>query len=286
MKSTTSQKDSGYALLSLLVAMTIGLALLASSMSKPSTQFVGQREMEEEAFFRAHQVSYAIQRYAELKGGVAPQNLPTKLEDLLKSVVVTTQMGVQEQHILRSSALIDPLTGTEWKPVRLGDSKIREFARTYQQFLLEQQAQLMAAAAGAQAMGAQQGTQFPPLLMFAAQAAGINLANPSARDSKDEEEGKPTTASGFSLDLDSDSRPIVGVMSSLKKPMIRNYYGIDSYEKAIFIAGVPVPGNYPVPSGGGAGVQGGVPTGGTGGQQNEPDGRPRMVPGQFRRDNQ
>jgi type II secretory pathway pseudopilin PulG len=284
MKRTTSPQESGYALLSLLVAMTIGLALLASSMSKPSAQFVGQREMEEEAFFRAHQVSYAIQRYAELKGGLSPQNLPTKLEDLLKSVVVTTNASVQEQHILRPSALIDPLTGTEWKPVRLGDPKIREFARTYQQFLLEQQAQLMAAGAGGQAVGAQQSTQFPPLLMFAAQAAGVNLANPS--DSKEEEENKPTTASGFSLDLDSDNRPIVGVISSLKKTMIRNYYGIASYDKAIFIAGVPVPGNYPVPSGGGVGVQGGVPALGTGGQQNEPDGRPRLVPGQFRRNNQ
>ena len=283
MKPPTSQKDSGYALLSLLVAMTIGLALLASSLSKPSAQFVGQREMEEEAFFRAHQVSYAIQRYAELKGGVNPQNLPTKLEDLLKSVVVTTQMGVQEQHILRQSALTDPLTGTEWKPVRLGDPKVREFARTYQQFLIEQQAQMMAAGTG-QAMGAQQGMQFPPLLMFAAQAAGVNLANPTASDDKEEEEGKPTTASGFSLDLDSDSRPIVGVMSSLKKPLIRNYYNIATYDKAIFIAGVPVPGNYPVPSGGGIGVQGGVPTGAPG-QATEPDGRPRMVPGQFRRNN-
>ncbi len=280
MKRTTSQSESGYALLSLLVAMTIGLVLLASSMSKPSAQFSGQRENEEEAFFRAHQISYAIQRYAEIKGGgnLAPQNLPTKLEDLTKAFAVATQMGIQEQHILRASALIDPLTGTEWKPVRLGDPKVREFARAYQQFLLEQQAQLMTAGAGAQAMAAaQQGAQMPPLLTFAAQAAGINLNDPNAKDDKEEEDGKTSTASGFSLDLDSDSRPIVGVMSSLKKPMIRNYYNIATYDKAIFIAGVAVPGNYPVPlGGGGAGGRGGMPVVG-GEDPNAPGTAPRLT---------
>jgi hypothetical protein len=279
MKRTTSPKDSGYALLSLLVAMTIGLALLASSMSKPAAQFTGQRENEEEAFFRAQQVAYAIQRYAEIKGGLAPQNLPTKLEDLLGKFVITSQAGVQEQAIIRQSALTDPLTGTEWKPIRLGDPKVREFARAYQQFILEQQAQMMAAGAGGQALAAaQQGTQqIPPLLMLAAQAAGINLNSSNAADDKEDEEGNSTSGSGFSLDSDSDSRPIVGLISSLKKPLIRNYYNIATYDKAIFIAGVPVPGNFPIPLGGGVGGQGGgvnLPTG-----QNEPDGRPKWAPG-------
>ncbi len=277
MKPTQQVNESGYALLSLLVAMTIGLVLLVSMTAKPSAQFVGQRENEEEAFYRAYQVSNAIQRYAQIKGGgnMTVQSLPTKLDDLLDKFTFNTGQGVSEQYIIRKSAMIDPLTGTEWKPVRLGDPKVKEFARTYIRVMAEQQALALAAGAGANpGIAGQQQNQMPPLLMFAAQAAGITNLN--AKDDKDEaEEGKSSSASGFSLDMDSDSRPIVGIMSSLKRPMIRNYYTIDTYEKAIFIAGVQIPG-LPIiaPMGAGIGGPGGLP-GGQGGQT-EPDGRPVM----------
>lgn len=283
MRPTKQVKESGYALLSLLVAMTISLVLLVSMAAKPSAQFVGQRENEEEAFYRAKQVSYAIQRYAEIKTGGAltpqtpPTAFPTKLADLLGKFTLTTPQGVSEQYILRKSALIDPLTGTEWKPVRLGDPKVKEFARTYWRVILEQQA--LAQASGAAAAVAQQ-NQMPPLLLLAAQAAG--LTNFNVKDDKDEAEGKPVTASGFSLDLDSDSRPIIAVMSSLKKPMIRNYYTIETSDKAIFIAGVQVPGlNNVVPSGGGTGG-GGIPGAMPG--QNDPDSKaPTMTRGPCQR---
>lgn len=283
MKRTKQVNESGYALLSLLVAMTIGLVLLASMASKPSAQFVGQRENEEEAFFRAQQVSYAIEFYAvRVKGGLAPQNLPTKLEDLLGKYMVRGNQGMSEHYIIRKSSLIDPLTGLEWKPIRLGDPKVKEFARTYMRVLAEQQALALASGAGANPgiAGAQQAQQgMPPLLMMAAQAAGLNMTNLNASDDKEGEDGKPVTASGFSLDLDSDSRPIVGVMSSLKKPMIRNYYTIESYDKAIFIAGVPVPGlNNVIPLGGGMGGIGGIP-GGPGGQE-DPTSAPVLKGGQ------
>ena len=278
MKPTKRVKESGYALLSLLVAMTISLVLLVSMTAKPSAQFVGQRENEEEAFYRAYQVSNAIKRYAEIIGGgnMTVQSLPTKLDDLLDKFTFTTAQGVSEQYIVRKSAMIDPLTGTEWKPVRLGDPKVKEFARTYIRVMAEQQALALASGAGANpGIAGPQQNQMPPLLMFAAQAAGITNLN--AKDDKDEEEGKSSTGSGFSLGMDSDSRPIVGIMSSLKKPMIRNYYTIDTYEKAIFIAGVQIPG-LPTVVPGGMGGQGGA-TFGQGGQE-EPDGRPKFTGGQ------
>lgn len=273
MKKLGSQKESGYALLSLLVAMTIGLVLLASTASKPSTQFVTQRENEQEAFFRANQVAYAIQTYAAIRGGISPQNLPTKLEDL------TQKFNVQgrEFYIVRKSAMVDPLTGKEWKPVRLGDPKIREFARTYMRVLAEEQALAMASGGGAQSMAAAQSQQgMPPLLTLAAQAGGLNIANLNSDEEKEGEESKPSTASGFSLDLDNDSRPIVGIMSSLKKPMIRNYYTIENYDKAIFIAGVAMPGmNFAIPLGGGMGGVGGAGGGGQG-QDEQPGQQPQL----------
>ncbi len=277
MKRTKRVNESGYALLSLLVAMTLGLVILTSMAAKPSAQFSGQRENEEEAFYRAQQVSYAILFYAEqVKGGLAPQNLPTKLEDLAGKFLVRSAQGTSERYLLRKSSLIDPLTGTEWKVVRWGDPKIKEFARTYNRVIAEQQA--LALTSGAPGIaGAQPGAQAGPpadlrLLMMAAQAAGLDLSKPNAGDDKDEENAKPNTASGFSLDLDSDSRPIVAVMSSLKKPMIRNYYEIPTYDKAIFIAGVQIPGlNTVIPMGGGMGGQGNASGAGTG--QGEPDGK-------------
>ena len=50
MKQVKREQESGYALLSLLVAMTIGLAVMVSMLSKPSAQFSSQRENEEEMF--------------------------------------------------------------------------------------------------------------------------------------------------------------------------------------------------------------------------------------------
>jgi hypothetical protein len=282
MKQTRQVKESGYALLSLLVAMTIGLVILTSMAAKPSAQFVGQRENEEEAFFRAQQVNYAIKLYTEnVKGGLAAQNLPTKLEDLLDKYQVRNTQGIAEQYLIRKSSLIDPLTGEEWKPIRLGDPKVREFARTYMRVIAEQQALLLASGGGvnpgiAGASPAQAG--MPPFLALAAQAGGINMANPNSTDDKEDEEGKNTSASGFSLGLDSDSRPIIGVMSSSKKAMIRDYYTIATYDKALFIHGVKVPGLATLTPLGGGGITGIAP-GGTGGQD-EPGQAPVLRPGQ------
>jgi hypothetical protein len=155
-------------------------------------------------------------------------------------------------HIVRKSSLTDPLTGQEWKAIRLGDPLIREFYRTYLKVMAEQQASAMASGGTA---GMQQPQQMPPLLVLAVQAAGINVANPNANDEDAEKDGeKSSSASGFSLDADSENRPIIGIVSTFKKPMIRNYFGISSYEKALMIAGVQAPGMTMVlPLGGGQG---------------------------------
>jgi hypothetical protein len=191
---------------------------------------------------------------------------------------VRNTQGVAEQYLIRKSSLIDPLTGEQWKPVRLGDPKVREFARTYMRVIAEQQALLLASGGGVNPgiAGVAPGqTGMPPFLALAAQAGGINLANPNAGDDKDDEENKPSTASGFSLGGDSDSRPIIGVMSGSKKAMIRDYYTIATYDKAIFIHGVKVPGLSNQIMLGGGGVIG-IGGGGQGGQDDTP-GKPGVL---------
>lgn len=237
MKMTKRAHESGYALLSLLVGMTIGLIVLGSMLSKPTAQFTNQRENEEEMFFRAQNVGEAIRQYYSLKGGLAPQNLPTKLEDLL------LEFNVQGRtlHIVRKASLIDPMTGKDWKPVRLGDPLIGEFLRTFQKVMLEQQAATLAGGGPAAAAQQQQMQQQMQFLIWAAQNSGINVANLNTTNDENKEDSNKGLASGFSLDGGSDSRPIVGVVSTFKKPMIRNYFGIATYDKAVIMPGVQTP---------------------------------------------
>ncbi|MBS1812029.1 MAG: hypothetical protein JST84_27955 [Acidobacteria bacterium] len=271
MKIRQKQHESGYALLSLLVAMTIGLTIMASMLSKPTAQFTSQRESEEEMFFRAQNIGDGITKYYTFKGGLAPQNLPAKLEDLLTEFNVK---GVP-QHVIRKASLVDPMTGKEWKPIRLGDPLIGEFYRACKKATDEKMAVALAAggAATQEVARLQQQMQF---LTWAAQNSGISITN--LNQGEDGEEGRSTTGSGFTLGgADSDSRPIVGVVSTFKKPLIRNYYGISTYDKALLMPGIQTPvmnmgAILPVVGGGGS-----APTQPT---ETEPDTAPKLRGGQ------
>lgn len=255
------KQESGYALLSLLVGMTIGLVLLGSALSKPTAQFTTQRDNEEEMFFRAQNVSDAIVKYAALKGGgLSPQAFPLKLEDLLQEFNVQGH----QLHIVRSSALVDPMTGREWRAVRLGDPLIGEFYRTAKRVVDEQiaQAALAGGAAAQQAAQLQQQLQF---LTWAAINSGVTVTNLATNQGEDES-ATSSTASGFSLD--GDNRPIVAIVSTFKKPLIRKYFGVVNTDKALLISGIQTPlVNYGMGFGGGGG---GAPNTNSGGVATDP----------------
>ena len=271
MKQVKREQESGYALLSLLVAMTIGLAVMVSMLSKPSAQFSSQRENEEEMFYRAQNVGEAISKFYTFKGGLAPQNLPLKLEDLLNEFNVNGH----PQHIIRKSSLIDPMTGKEWKPVRLGDALIGEFYRTVRKSIDEKMAQALTGG-GAAAQEVQRLQQQLQFLTWAAQNSGVRITNLNQSEEEGKDDNKSSSASGFSFD--SDNRPIVGVISTFKKSLIRNYYGTASYDKAILMPGVQMPimnmgAGMPV-VGGGAGGTSAPPT------DPVPDTAPKLQGGQ------
>ena len=164
-----------------------------------------------------------------------PQFLPTKLDDLLAEF----NQGGHTIHIIRKSSLIDPLTGQEWKAVRLGDPLIREFYFAVKKSIDEKMAQALTG--GGAAM--QEVQRLQSSLRFLEQVAtqsGIRITNPNQSEEEGKDDNKNNSASGFSLD--SDNRPIVGVVSAFKNPLIRNYYGLASYDKAIFMPGVQTPG--------------------------------------------
>lgn len=197
-------QESGYALLSLIAAMTIGMVMLVSAL--PAIKHEIQREREEEMFFRTQQIVSAIDRYVVEHGNQFFASFPTDLERLTELDPVTPS-----KRYLRRSALRDPLSPDgKWKLVRPGDPLIRELARAYIET-----------------------TKQPPqglLGRLAPMAAGAIS-------------GLDNDSSG-GLQIKDELGPIVGVASTYRGTPIRNYYGIDDYTKALVMSGVALPGQF------------------------------------------
>jgi hypothetical protein len=289
-------KESGYALLALLAAMTIITIGVVSQLSKPTVKFQSQRANEEEMLYRAEQVTLAIQYYAQIKGGLSPQNCPMKLDELLQEYQVpTAQGGLQKLHLIRKSAMTDPMTNQDWQPVRLGDPKIAEFYRIYDRYVKAQQAAAALSGNGGpgNAMEMQRLLQSAEFLRQAAIFSGVDINKQS--DDEEVKSDAPTTPGApplppptgriqsstitvpaFKLSDDLDGRPIVGVISKSKLSMVKNYYEVATLDKALFIPGIVNPAN---PQQGGIVAGGGGPPiaiDTTGGDV----GRAKIIPGQ------
>src|SRR6266478_7661517 len=111
MRITKSNGEGGYALVALLVVMSL-LALFAMSAALNVKQ-QAQREREKEAIFRGEQVADAIRSYYTFKGSRGGVNsLPTEMDQLLEGI----PRGTKKLQILRAEAAHDPLSSSgEWK---------------------------------------------------------------------------------------------------------------------------------------------------------------------------
>jgi hypothetical protein len=113
-------------MLGLLLALTIMSVVMASAIVPNVTKQV-QRDKEEELYFRGHQMAEAIARYYG-NGFLRPMQLLvppaygylTELDKLSEGVT----LGVREIRFVRGSAMIDPMSGIEWEPVRARDPRI------------------------------------------------------------------------------------------------------------------------------------------------------------------
>ncbi len=219
--------EQGYALLSILVAMTITVVVMAAAI--PSFKQEAQREREEEMFWRGAQVAHAIALFKQTHN----QQFPTKLEDLIESF----ETGGKKKRLLRPSALRDPMTQKgEWVAVRLGDPLIAELYSAY--LLTVKQPPLPNSVLGQVTGGARGG---------AIVGGGLQNTSPSLLSSAMQ-----------SNKLSSETGPIVGVVSASKEPLIRNYYGLETYDHSAFIDGTRMPGvmvGYPVGGGAGSAAQ-------------------------------
>jgi type II secretory pathway pseudopilin PulG len=125
--------EEGWALLGLLLALGVMSIVLSSSII-PNVQMQVQREKETEMMYRGQQVSEGIARWYN-NGALRPIQLMarpsygylTEMSKLRDGVTI----GVREIKFVRPSAMIDPMTSSEWEPVRARDPRIMKFLQAW-----------------------------------------------------------------------------------------------------------------------------------------------------------
>src|SRR5258708_10208108 len=85
-RTKNANREGGYALVALLVVMSL-LALFAMAAASNVKQ-QAQREREKEAIFRGEQVADAIRLYYRSRGAQGANSLPTNMEQLLACIQI------------------------------------------------------------------------------------------------------------------------------------------------------------------------------------------------------
>ena len=199
------KSDAGYALVSLLVFMSL-LTLFALTAA-PQVQQQAQREREKEAIFRGQQVADAIAQYYTNgpTRGRGVNSLPTSIDQLLEGI----PRGTKKLQILRPEAAHDPLSNSgEW---RLINPTSQDFARYI--------SALTTYVGGAPP---------PPSREFGA------LANLIPRVTDVLDTKSSSTAPGGEDSSDNSSGPFLGVSSRSRRNSVITFYGIDRHDEWIF----------------------------------------------------
>src|SRR5437588_162962 len=122
---STNHSEGGYALVSLLLVMSL-LALFALGAAQNVRQ-QAQREREKEAIFRGEQVGDAIRSYYRYRGAQGVNSLPNSMDDLLQGI----PRGTKKLQILRVEAAHDPLsTSGEWRLVGPTSQDVGAFVKS------------------------------------------------------------------------------------------------------------------------------------------------------------
>jgi type II secretory pathway pseudopilin PulG len=199
-----SDREDGYALVSLLVVMSL-MALFAMAAASNVRQ-QAQREREKEAIFRGEQVADAIRsyyRYRRTQGVQGVNSLPTTMDQLLEGI----PRGTKKLQILRSEAARDPLSSSgEWKLISPTSQDFAALVRS-----------LTIYSGGVPPTPRDQ--QFAALIP---QMTNILDTKSSG------------TAPGGEDDSASSSGPFLGVASRSQRNSVLTYYGIDRHDEWIF----------------------------------------------------
>lgn len=200
-----SNRDHGYALVSLLVVMSL-LALFAMAAASNVRQ-QAQREREKEAIFRGEQVADAIRAYYRYRGAQGVNALPTNMEQLLEGIQIPGR--TRKLQILRVSAAKDPLSSSgEWKLIGPTSQEFAALVRS-----------LTIYSGGAPPTPRNDFRQLATLI-------------PQMTNVLDTE--STSTAPGGDDNSASSSGPFLGVASRSQRNSVLTYYGIDRHDEWIF----------------------------------------------------
>src|SRR3982074_3169506 len=203
MRITKSNGEGGYALVALLVVMSL-LALFAMSAASNVKQ-QAQREREKEAIFRGEQVADAIRLYYRSRGGQGANSLPTNMDQLLEGIQIPGR--TKKLQILRDAAAKDPLSRSgEWKLIGPTSQDVATLVKN-----------LTVYSGGV-----------PPTPRSDFRGMPIPQVMNVLDDKSDH------TAPGGEDDSASSSGPFLGVTSRSQRNSVITYYGIDRHDQSIF----------------------------------------------------
>jgi len=205
MRITKSNGEGGYALVALLVVMSL-LALFAMSAASNVKQ-QAQREREKEAIFRGEQVADAIRSFYRSRGAQGVNSLPTNMDQLLEGIQIPSR--TKKLQILRTAAAKDPLSSSgEWKLIAPTSQDFAGLVRNLTVY--------------------SGGVPPTPRNDFGALAALIpQMTNVLDTKSTD-------TAPGGEDNSESASGPFLGVTSRSQHNSVITYYGIARHDEWIF----------------------------------------------------
>lgn len=264
MRDSSPAGEAGWALLGLLLALSVMSIFLVSAMV-PNVQKQVQRDKEAEMIYRGEQMAQGIARYYG-RGNLVPLNIlmpPTPLPYLtdLTKLRDGVNIGVRELKFVRTSAMIDPMTNSEWEPVRARDPRIMKFLQAWaaqtliqipNQYLLLASAPQKSVFKNSDSSPANQ----PPGTGIQIQPPTSNPPNPTGPprplpgqvrpptqntgddddDDDDDDVSTDPLAHLFRSDAPGHSNaPIVGVASKKKGQAMNSYFGLDNYEDWIFL---------------------------------------------------
>ena len=202
-QSTANHSQRGYALVSLLLVMSL-IALFALGAAQNIRQ-QAQREREKEAIFRGEQVGDAIRAYYRYRGAQGVNSLPNSMDDLLQGI----PRGTKKLQILRSEAAHDPLSSSgEWKLVGPTSQDVGAFVKS-----------LTVYSGGV-----------PPTPR--GDMARLASLIPQMMNVLDTE--STNTAPGGEDDSANSSGPFLGVASRSQRNSVMTYYGIDRHDGWLF----------------------------------------------------
>jgi type II secretory pathway pseudopilin PulG len=205
MRIQPSNDEGGYALVAMLVVMSL-LALFAMAATSNVKQ-QAQREREKEAIFRGEQVADAIRRYYASRGGSGVNSLPTNMEQLLEGIQIPGR--TKKLQVLRASAAKDPLSSSgEWKLITPTSQDFAELVSNLTVYT--------------------EGLPPTPRPEFQALASLIPRMT-NVLDAK-----STNTAPGGEDNSESASGPFLGVASHSQRNSVITYYGIDRHDQWIF----------------------------------------------------